>query len=96
MEIVENPRNFQTLVRLTSAVPAALHGFRVECHNDAKLLGDAPQDVPRDPEIVGCLHAERRTDLIFCGRRNLIKLSRGVCLNLPHCAGITSALVPAK
>lgn len=52
---------------LTSSVPAAFHRFRIEGHYDAELFCDAPQNIARDPKVIGGLHAERWADLVFCG-----------------------------
>uniref|UniRef100_A0A182IN69 Uncharacterized protein n=1 Tax=Anopheles atroparvus TaxID=41427 RepID=A0A182IN69_ANOAO len=58
-------------------VPVALHRLRVERHDDAVVLGDAPQNVARQPEVVRALHAECRPDLVLPLRRHHLSVGAG-------------------
>lgn len=54
----------------TAAVPLARHRLRVERHRDAKLLGDALQNVTAHPQVIACLDASQRAHLELPLRRH--------------------------
>ncbi len=54
------------------AVPVASDWLRVECDNNAELLGDTVQDVAADPQVIAGIDALQRTHLeLPLGRHHL-------------------------
>jgi hypothetical protein len=80
------------LLIFTCTIPVAFHWFWIESHDDAEFFSDAPQDVTGNPEIIGSLHSEGWSDLVFplswhdfsVGSSELnasVEASQSVCFN---------------